>query len=167
MPTLETGSRYDDIHKSVNAYIDANIRVALGHTVYYMGIGRTGALPKKWIEADLIPASPVQSPIVAGPQSYSSWMECYLNLNFFQLTDEGTGTANVYALITMVDDVRSYFEYNASIPIRDYNTVGTPIVGYLRVLEKPDVNPMELDTRIGARQINVSVSLRHHEVVTN
>ncbi len=165
MPTIEAGSLYVNIAKSVNAYIQAKLVTVLGLTVYYEGANRAGTLPQRWVEAYLTPGVAVQEPRTAGYKKHSTWLECYLNLNFFE--QELSAPSNLYTLMGMVDSVRAHFDYNASIPINDYGVVGTPKRSALRVLEVPVARAVPIDQSSGIKQINLSVPMRYHNTTAD
>jgi len=162
MPSLEAGSRLDNITTSVNVYVRQEIANGLGHTVYYQGQERVGDLPERWVEADLIPASAV-SEVMTGSGTLTTWVECLLNLNCYERF--GTGNTNLYTLINMVEDVRSKFLVSTGIPVYDYDTAGKPWVASLMVWGRSDVNEVPVASDTGVKQINISVPLRYYEVI--
>ena len=168
MPTLEAGSKPVNIMKSINAFVDAQIRVGLGLTVYYEGQGRLGSLPSTWVESFIIPGAYVGPLMVAGSNSHSLWNECFLNLNVFQKLDSpNQGLANIYALSDTVTDIKALFGHQTVISVRDYDTSGTPVVDGLRVVEPPIPRPVPTPPDMGVAQMNLSVPLRHHQVMIN
>lgn len=164
MAILEAGSRLDNITKSVNAYVKAEIATALGYTVYYQGQDRMGALPARWVEADLVPAGAIDTPMMAGGD-LSIWTECFLNLNCFEQIETGLGTTNLYALITMAEAIRQKFLITTGVTVRDYATAGNPVAGALMVWERPSLTEVPIVPDAGIKQINISVPLRYHEVI--
>lgn len=180
MPSLEAGSRLDNIVKSVNVYVSTQIATGLGLTVYYMGQGRIGTLPQRWVEVDLLPGDAIDG-VMTGRESVSQWTQGILNINCFEKLEVGAGTTNLYTLITMVENVRSKFLVTTAIDVKDYATTGSPWAGALMVWERPEVTevPIVQDAGIkqinisevpivqgaGIKQINISVPLRYHEVI--
>ena len=165
MPTLEAGSRLDNITKSVNAYVQMHLKTGLGYTVYYAGQDRIGTLPTRWVEADLIPASAIDTVMGAPGGGLSIWTECFLNLNCYEQMETGLGTTNIYSLITMVESIRSRFLVGSAIDVKDYGTAGTPWAGALMVWERPEITEVPIVPDAGIKQINISVPLRYHEVI--
>lgn len=161
MPTLEAGSRYDNIKRSVNAHLVTNVATALSVVVYYDRQGRQGSLPAQWVEAHLITTSYQSDVIVAGWQSHSTHAECYLNLNLFEKIDSGLGLVGIYGLDTLADNVRQVYELGSTVVVYDYATVGNPAAGHLRVLERPSVREIDTPADMGARQTNISVPMRY------
>lgn len=165
MPTLEAGSRLDNIVKSVNVYCNAQIATVLGYTVYYMGQDRIGTLPTRWVEADFIPGSGIDIVMGAPGGKLSTWTESFLNLNCYGQLETGTGAPNLYTLITMVEAIRQKFLVTTGITVRDYGTSGNPVAGALMVWERPSVTEVPVVADSGIKQINISVPLRYHEVI--
>ena len=165
MASLEAGSRLDNITKSVNAFVRTHVSVGLGYTVYYMGQDRTGTLPRRWVEVDLLPGDGVGDLMTAPGNSISTWTQCILNINVFEHQETGTGAPNLYALIGMVENVRHKFLITTAIPVYDYGAVGTPWAGALMIWGRPDVNEIPVVPDSGIQQINISVPLRYHEVI--
>lgn len=165
MPTLEAGSRLDNITKSVNVYVNTNVATALSLTVYYQGQDRLGTLPARWVEADFIPGSGIAGVMSAPGAGLSTWTECFLNLNCYERTESGLATTNLYGLISMVESVRQKFLVGTGITIRDYATAGNPVSGALMVWERPEVTEVPIVPDAGIKQINISVPLRYHEVI--
>lgn len=164
MASLEAGSRLDNISKSVNVYVQTHLATGLGYTVYYAGQDRIGTLPTRWVEADLIPGSGIADVMTYVNEGTSTWTECFLNLNCFEQVETGTGTPNIYSLITMVETIRGRFLVGAAIDIKDYGAVGTPWAGALMVWERPSVTEVPVVPDSGVKQINISVPFRYHEV---
>ena len=162
MPTIEAASRYDNILKSLDAYTKAQIVDALSVPVYFMGQDRFGTLPSKWVECDFIFGSQVR-PLDHGPNdSIGAVVECYLNLNLFLVVQSGIGAVGIYEMPTFVTDVLERFDVPVEIPVRDYGDVDTPIVGSLRVHEKPRPQMIGAAPDSGISQANISVLLRYH-----
>ena len=166
MPTLESGSRLDNITKSVNVYVNTQLVTGLGYTVYYMGQDRLGTLPTRWVEADFIPGSGIAGIMAAPGGGVSTWVEMFLNLNCYEQMETGLGATNIYTLITMVDAVRQKFLITTAITVRDYATAGNPVSGALMVWERPDVTEVPIVPDSGIKQINISVPMRYHEVIS-
>lgn len=165
MPTLEAGSRLDNIAKSVNVFLDINVKQALGFTVYYAGQDRIGTLPKRWVEADLIILGAIDI-VHTGPGSQLAvWKECAVNLNCFEQLETGSAGSNLYTLVTMADQVREKFLISTAIPVSDYATPGLPRVGGLMVWESSTLSEVPTAPDAGIRQINIRVPLRYHEVL--
>lgn len=164
MATLYAGSKLDNITKSVNVYVDAQIATALGYTVYYMGQDRIGTLPQRWVEADLIPGSGIAE-VMAAPGGLSTWTEAFLNLNCYEHIATGTGTTNLYALVSMVEAIRQKFLVTTAITVRDYGTAGNPVSGAMMVWERPVVTEVPIVPDSGIKQINISVPFRYHETI--
>ena len=162
---LEAGSRLDNISKSVNVHVKAQVETALAYTVYYAGQDRLGTLPTRWVEADLIPGAAIAEPMGAGGD-LSIWTECFLNLNCFERMETVLGAPNLYSLITMAENVRNKFLIGTAITIRDYATIGTPVAGALMVWERPMLTEVPVVPDSGIKQINISVPLRYHEILS-
>lgn len=165
MPTLEAGSRLDNITKSINVFVQSQIVTGLGHKVFYMGQDRLDTLPTRWVEADFIPGAGIEVIMSAPGGGVSTWTECFLNINCFEQMETGIGTPNLYALITMVETIRQKFLIGTGIPIRDYGTAGNPVAGALMVWERPNVTEVPIVPDAGIKQINISVPFRYHEVI--
>jgi len=165
MPTLEAGSRFDNIMKSVNVYVRDQLVTGLGYTVYYMGQDRIGTLPRRWVEVDLLPGDGVGDLMIAGGEALSTWTQAILNINCFEQIETGTGAPNLYALITMVESIRNKFLVTTAIPVQDYATAGNPWSGALMVWERPEVTEVPTVPDANLKQINISVPLRYHEVI--
>lgn len=166
MPTLEAGSKFSNITKSVNAYVRTHLVTGLGYTVYYAGQDRVGSLPARWVEADLIPGSGLAGVMAASDEGLSTWVECFLNFNCYEQMETGIGTSNLYSLITMVERIRERFLVGSAIDIKNYDTAGAPWAGSLMVWERPDITEVPIAPDSGIKQINISVPLRYHEVIT-
>ena len=165
MPTLEAGSRFDNIARSVNVYVRDQLVTGLGYTVYQEQ-DRTGTLPDRWIEVDLLPGDGVGD-LTPGPgYGVSTWVQCLLNINCYEHLETGVAGTNLYALIDVVENVRHRFLATTSIPIHDYATVGHPWVGALMIWGRPEVTEIRVAPDAGIRQVNISVPLRYHEVVS-
>jgi hypothetical protein len=162
MPTIQAEARYDNIMRSLNVYTQSAIVTGLGVPVYFMGQERFGTLPPKWVESDFIYGGQV-SEIDHGPNgTIGAVTECYLNLNVFMVEQVGLQKIGIYAMPTLVTDIVERFDVPVEIPVRDYEAVGTPIVGSLRVWEKPRPQMIGTAPDSGIRQTNVSVLLRYH-----
>lgn len=164
MPTLEAGSKLSNITRSVNVFVNAQIRVALGYTIYYMGQDRVGTLPKRWVEAELMVGEALDLIKNAPGGALSVWRECWLNLNCFEQLETGTGSTNLYSLTEMAEAVRGVFLPTTGIPVYDYATSGTPYAGALMVWEPSPARAIATAPDAGISQINVRVPLRYHEV---
>lgn len=166
MPTLEAGSKLNNITKSVNAYVKTHLATGLGYTVYYAGQDRVGSLPAKWVEADLVPGSGIAALMAAPGAGLSTWVECFLNLNCYERMETGLGTSNLYSLITMAETIRGRFLVGAGIDVKDYDTSGNPWAGAMMVWERPELTEVPVAPDAGIKQINISVPLRYHEVIS-
>lgn len=162
MPSLEAGSRLDNITTSINVYVQQEIATGLGLTVYYQGQDRVGNLPQRWVEADLIPASALGE-VMTGSGTLTTLVQCMLNLNCYERF--GTGNTNLYTLINMVEDIRSKFLVSTAIPVYDYDTAGKPWAASLMVWDRSDVNEVPVAFDTGVKQINISVPLRYYEII--
>lgn len=167
MPTLEAGSRYDNINKSMNSFVSTNIATGLSQTVYYMGQGRLGTLPQRWIEIDMIPGSQVAEVKGMPDSGHAVWTELFLNINTFEQITSGLSQVNIYAMASLVDNIRELFEISASIPVYDYDAVGTPLAGGLMVWASPSIREIPTPQDAGFRQVNISVPLRYHSITSS
>ena len=165
MPTLEAGSRYGNIIKSINAFVDAQIRVGLGQTVYFEDEGRLGNLPQRWIEIDFIEGEQVGEILGYVDGGHTTFTECYLNINVFEQVESGTTQTNVYTVYTLIDNIREMFEVPCGITVYDYGTVGNPVAGRLTTWVSPMVRRIATPPDAGIKQFNISVPLRYHSVV--
>lgn len=161
MPTIEAASRPDNIIKSLNAYIITEIVGSLEIPVYFMGQERFDE-PPKWVESDFI--YPLQVTMLdRGPNgSIGAQAECYLNLNVFLRDHDGLQPIGIYEMPTLITNIVERFDIPTEIPVRDYLAVGTPIIGSLRVHEKPRAQMIGTAPDSGVMQANVSVLLRYH-----
>lgn len=166
MAILESGSRWDNITKSVNVYVQTHLKTGLGYTVYYAGQDRIGKLPARWVEADLIPGSGIAGIMSAPDGGLSTWVEALLNLNCYEQMETGTGAPNLYTLVTMVESIRSRFLVGSAIDVKDYGTAGNPWAGALMVWERPEITEVPTVPDAGIKQVNISVPLRYHETIS-
>src|SRR5688500_20174235 len=119
MASLEAGSRLDNITKSVNAFVRTHVSVELGYTVYYMGQDRTGTLPRRWVEVDLLPGDGAWDLMTGPGNSISTWTQCIFNINVFEHQETGTGARNRDALIGKGEYVRHNCLITTAIPVYD------------------------------------------------
>lgn len=166
MPTLEAASRYDNIEKSVNAFIDTNVATGLSLTVHYAGQTALDTIPSQWAEVSYIYGIPVDDVRRSDSGGLSHWVEDIININVFEKMDSGTGRVNLYSMTTLLDNIREIFDVGAAIPVYDYNTGGNPQAGALMVWQKPGVQmlPNGLRNDIGIKQANITVYVRHYAV---
>jgi hypothetical protein len=163
VPTLDPGSRDDNLKKSVYAHVHNTIQVGLGIQAYYLGQSRQGLLPQKWVEVALMPGVQIGPIRDGGVGITSSYTESYLNINCFFVMESGISTLGIYGIDTMKADVRQRFDIPAYISIYDYTNVSKPLCGTLRVLERPKVRDMPTATGSGIEHANISVPLRYFE----
>lgn len=163
MPTLEAGSRADNLKKSAYAHVHTAIQVGLGIQVYYLGQSRQGTLPQKWVDAALMPGVQIGPIREGGVGKKASYTESYLNLNCFFKIESGISTLGIYGIDTMKDDVRQRFEVGTSILVYDYSVVEKPFAGMMRVLDRPVVRDIETAQGSGIAQANISIPLRYFE----
>lgn len=162
MPTVEAGSRQDNIMRSVDAYIRANIEVALSTTVYYEGqyVPPGIDMPDYWIVPTLNYLGQT-SQVMRKGDGFLAWVEYALDFNVMQNTDAiGVAQVNRYAHRRLATDVSEAFEVGIVIPIFDYDTLGFPWAAGLSVVEKPQIVAAQTPDEQVVRQIDVRVTLQ-------
>lgn len=162
MPTIQAASRRDNIKKSINAYTLASIGTGMGIPVLLENQERFGVLPARWVEAMVVFGGQV-STIDHGPNNtIGAWEEVFLNLNIFMRSHNGLQPIGIYDMDTLATNIEQLYDVPIAIPVRDYQTVGTPIVGELTVREKPKPQKLEIASDSGIQQCNISVLMRYH-----
>ena len=164
MATLEAGSRYDNQVKSINTYIDAQLRTGLGLSVYYEDQDRVGALPADWVEIDLTFGGQRRPVNTAPGEKLEVYTEFVVNINCFREQAQYAASDTVYTLYTMVTNIKQLFEIGTVIPVYDYGTVGNPWAGRMTVEESPRVQELSNEDDEALKQVNISVTLMHHSV---
>lgn len=164
MPTLDAGSRDNNILRSIFSFVSTEIVTGLSIPIYFRGQGRIGNQDDEWIEIDFIRGSQTR-PVDHGPSSkLVAEVEVFLNLNYFKTVESGIDMANLYKFDSSIADIRQIFDINQTIPVYDYDTGGNPQDGGLRVWAKPEVREIPTPVDTGVRQMNISVPLRYNEV---
>lgn len=162
MPTIQAAARRDNIKKSINAYTLASIGTGLSIPVLLENQERYGILPARWVEATTIFGGQV-SRIDHGPNNtIGAWEELYLNLNIFMRAHNGLQPIGIYDMDTLATNIEQLYDVPIAIPVRDYQVVGTPIVGNLTVREKSKPQKIETAPDSGIQQCNISVLMRYH-----
>ena len=167
MPTLDAGSRYDNIRRSVDSYVRANVETPLALRIYYMNQSIPQAIvqPVRWATVVFIDLGQIEEVRGAGAGSVSAWSEGTIDFNLYEKSDAtGGGEVNLYTLGTLATNISQKFEIGTHIPVYDYNAVGTPHVNVLRVHERPRARPIDTPG-LGIRQISLSVPLRYYAVI--
>jgi hypothetical protein len=161
MPTVEAGSRQENIARSVDAYIRTHIEVGLSTTVYYENqyVPTSVIRPSYWIEPTLNYLGQV-SQLSRKGSGFQAWVNYALDFNIIEQTDAiGVAQVNRYALRRLATDVSEVFEVGVVVPIFDYDTVGSPWAGGLSVNEKPQIVAAQTPDDQVVRQIDVRVTL--------
>ena len=163
---LRPMSRLTNLEKSLNVYLRTQLvdvynepRIVFPRETF----GET--LPSQWIEVSYIPLS-AEFPVGLVHIGWGSSRTLLVNANCFeqiqdQLGQSGSGGGQ-YTLSLLVDSVQDVLGPRATIPIRDYSTLGYPIVAYFgwRDLSSRRV---PVDVNVGLEQWNVSATLAYSE----
>lgn len=158
---LAVGSRPDNVMKSHDAFVQANVETGLNQTVYYMHQPIPAALqqPTRWIVSTLVDVGQVGQVTLASSTSYYAEIELLSVFNIYEKADIGLADTNRYTLAKLAADVAGVFSMGLSIPVYDYDAAGPPQDGGLSVKGFPVVTGnSSLETR-GIRQMNVTVRL--------
>lgn len=167
MAAVASNSRLDNIERSINVYVQANIEIGLGVKVIYDRAERGNKpivepLPVRWVDLQPMPLSAQTIVFRSSTGRRAARTEYLLNINCFEQDDARfEGGATIYTLSTLVDDVRDLFVPDSSIIIRDYNTVGDPAVGALTVVGIPPVTEVPTAADLAVTQVNLSVTFSY------
>jgi len=166
MPTIAPESRMDNIVKSIYAYVDTNVSMGLGLTVYYQ-LGEPLDLetkPAQWVEVSVIELGPQGDIQVTGSGRHGYIDEVLTNINGFEKNDarKSGGGGTLYSLWTVMTNIKEIFmPPDAAVPIRDYNTGGNPVLSALVSLAPPVLTGLSPEAELGITQINLSATMRH------
>ena len=161
MPVLRPGSRLTNVGVSLNAYILAALP---GVVVLVPRKDIPDVLPLRWVELAYLPLEQRRTTgIVRVGKGHER--ELLVNCNCCeQVTPRRNNdpSATLYTLSMLVDTLYEAFTPMSYIPIRDYFTVGTPIVSSchwrsIRQHEVPAPEGLPIEIR------NVSVTLCYEE----
>jgi hypothetical protein len=161
---LRPGSRLVNIEKSLNAYIHTQLVTGLGLSVRFPRQDLWNTLPVRWVQVDYLPM-PTPRPTTRVRVGLGQDRELLVTANCLEQLPprtDNSGLAGLYTLSVLADQVMDVFGPQAHVPIRDYATLGDPIVSALhfrRVTQMPVPVPQGLPLE----QRNVSVFLGYAE----
>ena len=160
---LDAGSKYDNIAKSVDLFVETNIQTGLSVKVYYeyQHVPAAISQPAQWVVATLLGLGQTSGWLAAGSSSHSAMMDYALDFNCYEKSDSGLSEINRYTLINLATSIADIFHATRIIPVYDYDTGGNPQDGGLTVVDMPYPIPRRGLESSGVRQIDVRVSLRH------
>lgn len=163
MPTLTPATRLDNIERSLNVYIEANIKVGMGLVVIYPRSQRTQVMPAHWVMVDYQKLAPLSTVWQSGTGIRGALTDHVVVLNIFEKDDDrkAGGGSTVYTLPGLASTISDFFSTNATVSVRDYAAVGTPVVGSLRGIGFPDVLSVPTPIDAGITQLNISARLQY------
>lgn len=162
MTTIAADSTLPNIAKSINGYIDTEIRVGMSLKVIYELSMREGSLPMHWIEPLLDPLSAISGAMQTAHDQTGNLAQFLVSINCFELNSAiADGSATIYSLLGIAHQVREKFAPGVRIPIFDYDTEGNPQVGALASDSFPVVRTVPQEANVGFTQKNVSATLIH------
>ena len=164
MPTLAANTFTENIEKSLDVYLDAQLRVANGYTIYLPRMPRIGPLPNQWIEINYVQLSATTSWMRTGTTGHSALMEHLVNMNCFEHDDaRKPGGLTIYSLTAVADVAKSLFLPGTSVQIQTFDANGVPtgVVGGLRSVAMPEIQPVTRPSEAGITQLNVSATLQY------
>ena len=172
MPSADTASRLDNIHRSIDRFLQEKIETGLSETIFYMFQHMPSNLTDsltRWIVAtvnDLGQIGPLRG---AGSGQSGAMRALQLDLNLYEKSDSSSLTqTSRYALSTLATEVKELFgSRSGGIKVYDYTDVAVPHVGLLRPSRFPTVIIRHDAENIGIRQADVRVELTYVDVVND
>lgn len=167
MATIATESQIANIEQSLTAYIQATIVSGLGLPMRFPRGERLDSVvddnTSQWGEVDYFGLAPATDPM-RNTTSFRMEGRFLCNINLFENDDHrrfGHAGVTAYSLTVLADTVAALFAAVATIPIRDYAAVGTPVVGALRVIQQPIPTHIPTPEDISVSQMNISATMRY------
>ncbi len=122
---LDAATKERNIAKSLTAWIQAKL-VTIESLIVHYEDEPDGARPDTWVDVDYLFSLRRDFGRQVGSATLGTRAHGILNMN---LCLKRQSLTNIYALSALRDKVIPYFLPTQSIPLRDYDTVGTPEVG--------------------------------------
>jgi hypothetical protein len=163
MPLI-AAARLENVEISLNAYLLTALVTGAGVAVLLPRQQFWTSPPVRWVEVTYLPLQQVR-PTGRAYTAMGHERRLLVNCNCFELTmarNDNSNTATPYTLSALVDIVVELLGPRVVLPIRDYATLGTPIVGYLQWRETR-AQAIAVPDGIPAEQRNVSVILAYEE----
>lgn len=159
-------SRTANILKSLNVYFYDNLVVAASLEVHFPDQpGLFTPSGARWVRLDYLLGTSRQYMGAVAGSSKGSLVRGIINCNCCELVAKRT---DLYALYALRDTVYRYIQEGTSIIVQDYDTVGTPVAGYLVVHDIAEARVQDGlgSTENGITITNLSATVEYVEAYT-
>lgn len=150
-----------NLEKSLTAWIEAQLRTAAGLQVFYAN-SPLQERPNEWVQVDYLWGLRRDFARQVDRTQLGARVHDILNLN---LCKKRSSITNIYALALLRDAVMPVFQIGQTIPLRNYDVGGTPVIGII-IVDGATENDTDNGFVSGVMVKALSISLQHTEAYT-